>query len=49
MKQRRRIYYTETDQALIWDRCQKGDNLHAIARLFDRVHSSVREFRGHLT
>ncbi len=42
MKQRRRIYYTETDKALMWDRWQKGDNLHAIARLFDRGHSSVQ-------
>ena len=42
MKQRRRIYYTETDKALMWDRWQKGDNLHAIARLFDRGHSSIQ-------
>jgi FixJ family two-component response regulator len=42
MKQRRRIYYTETDKALMWDRWQKGDNPHAIARLFDRGHSSVQ-------
>jgi len=42
MKQRRRIYYTETDKALMWERWQKGDNLHAIARLFDRGHSSVQ-------
>jgi len=42
MEQRRRIYYTETDKALMWERWQKGDNLHAIARLFDRGHSSVQ-------
>jgi len=42
MKQRRRIYYSETDRALMWDRWQQGDTLHAIARLFDRGHSSVR-------
>ncbi len=32
MKHRRRNYYTETDKALMWDRWQKGDSLHAIAR-----------------
>jgi len=42
MKQRRRIYYSEIDKALMWDRWQQGDTLHAIARLFDRGHSSVR-------
>ncbi len=41
MKQRPRIYYTETDKALMWDRWQKGDSLHAIARLFDRSHSLI--------
>jgi len=25
MKQRPRIYYTETDKALMWDRWQKGE------------------------
>ena len=42
MKQRPRIYYTDTDKAMMWDRWQKGDSLHDIARLFDRYHSSVR-------
>jgi len=41
MKYRRRIYYTETDKALMWDRWQKGDSLHSIARLFDRSHGSI--------
>jgi len=41
MKQRRRIYYSEPQKALMWDRWQKGDSLHTIARLFDRGHSSV--------
>ena len=27
MKQRARIYYTETDKALMWDRWQKGESL----------------------
>ena len=42
MKRRPRIYYTEADKALMWDRWQRGDSLHTIARLFDRHHSSVR-------
>jgi len=42
MKYRKRIYYTEADKARMWDRWQKGDSLHEIARLFDRHHSSVR-------
>ena len=42
MKYRKRIYYTEADKALMWDRWQQGDSLHKIARLFDRPHSSVR-------
>ena len=41
MKYRRRIYYTETQKALMWDRWQKGETLATIARLFDRNHSSV--------
>lgn len=40
MKQRRRIYYTETQKALMWERWRKGDTLHQIAQLFDRHHSS---------
>jgi IS30 family transposase len=42
MKHRPRIYYTETDKALMWDRWRQGESLHSIARLFDRHHSSVR-------
>ena len=42
MKMRPRIYYTETDKALMWDRWQKGESLHSIARLFDRGHSSIQ-------
>jgi IS30 family transposase len=41
MKQRTRIYYTEAQKAEMWDHWQKGESLHAIARLFDRGHSSV--------
>jgi len=42
MKRRPRIYYTETDKALMQDRWQQGESLNAIARLFDRHHNSVR-------
>ncbi len=42
MKYRTRIFYTEADKALMWDRWHKGDSMHAIARLFDRGHSSVQ-------
>jgi IS30 family transposase len=42
MKQRPRIYYTQAQKALMWDRWQQGDSLHAIAHLFDRGHSSVQ-------
>jgi IS30 family transposase len=41
MKYRPRIYYTETDKALMWDRWQKGESLQTIAQLFNRNHSSV--------
>lgn len=42
MKYRTRIYYSESQKALMWDRWQKGDTLHQIARLFDRYHTSIR-------
>ena len=42
MKQRPRIYYTESQRALMWDRWKQGATLHQIARLFDRAHTSVR-------
>jgi IS30 family transposase len=42
MKQRTRIYYTESQKALMWDRWQKGDSLNEIARLFDRHHPSIQ-------
>ena len=42
MKYRKRIYYSERQKALMWDRWQEGDSFHEIARLFDRHHSSVR-------
>ena len=42
MKQRPRIYYTETDKSLMWDRWQKGESLNSIAKLFDRHHSAIQ-------
>ena len=41
MKYKQRIYYTETDKALMWDRWQKGESLQTIAQLFNRNHSSI--------
>ncbi|WP_136415900.1 IS30 family transposase [Herbaspirillum sp. ST 5-3] len=41
MKQRPRIYYTESQKALMWERWQKGESLQQIAQLFDRNHSSI--------
>lgn len=42
MKQRPRIYYTETQKALMWEHWRKGDSLQQIAQLFDRSHSSIQ-------
>ena len=42
MKQRPRIYYTETQKALMWEHWRKGDSLQQIAQLFDRNHSSIQ-------
>ncbi len=42
MKYRPRIYYTETDKAMMWDRWQKGESLHSIAGHFGRSHSSIQ-------
>ena len=42
MSYRTRIYYTDSDKSLMWDRWQAGDSLREIAQLFNRHHSSVR-------
>lgn len=42
MSHRPKIYYTEAQIGMMWDRWQRGESLHQIARLFDRHHSSVR-------
>ena len=43
MKQRRRIYYTDAQKALMWERWRKGDSLKQIAQIFGRNHSSVQK------
>lgn len=48
MKRRPRIYYTEEQKALMWDRWKQGESLGSIARLFDRHHPSIeRIIREH--
>jgi transposase, IS30 family len=42
MKYRTRIYYSEEQKALMWDRWQRGDSLQQITQLFNRNHSSVQ-------
>jgi IS30 family transposase len=42
MKQRSRIYYTDSQKALMWDRWKRGETLHEVAKLFGRTHGSVR-------
>jgi len=37
-----RIRYTEGQKAQMWDRWQRGESLHQIARLYDRHHTSTR-------
>ena len=41
MHQRKRIYYSETQKSLMWDRWQRGESLQKIAGLFDRHHSAI--------
>ena len=46
MKQRRRIYYSEKQKALMWERWREGESLQHIGQLFDRAHSSVQRIIG---
>ena len=41
MQQRPKIFYSEGQRAVMWDRWQRGEKLHDIARLFDRGHSAI--------
>ncbi|HEV2332384.1 MAG TPA: helix-turn-helix domain-containing protein, partial [Gammaproteobacteria bacterium] len=42
MKYRTRIYYTESQKAVMWERWQKGESLQQIAQLFDWQHGSIQ-------
>ena len=42
MQQRPKIFYSEGQKAMMWDRWQRGESLAKIARLFDRGHSSIQ-------
>jgi len=42
MAYRTRINYTAAQKTIMWDRWQRGETFHSIARLFDRHHTSVR-------
>ena len=41
MKRRPRIYYSDSQKALMWARWKEGWTLHEIGKLFDRAHSSI--------
>jgi IS30 family transposase len=41
MAQKPRIYYTDTQKALMWERWRQGESLQKIAQLFGRNHSSI--------
>lgn len=41
MTYRRRIYYSASQRAKIWDRWQRGEPMSSIGRLFDQKSSSV--------
>lgn len=42
MKQKPRIYYTDSQKALMWERWKQGDSLQMIAQMFGRNHSSIQ-------
>ncbi len=42
MECRPRIYYRESQKALMWERWRKGESLQQIAQLFDRNHTSIQ-------
>ncbi len=41
MKQRLRIYFTEAQKAVMWDRWKAGDTLREIGKLFERPYTSI--------
>ena len=42
MKYPTRMYYTQADKSLMWDRWEKGESLNSIGRHFGRSHSSIQ-------
>jgi len=42
MKHRTRIYYSDAQKAVMWERWKQGWTLHQISQLFDRAHTSVQ-------
>jgi IS30 family transposase len=42
MKQRTRIYYSDAQKDVMWERWKQGWTLHQIAQLFNRAHTSVQ-------
>ena len=41
MKRRPRIYYSDSQKALMWERWKQGWTLQEIGKLFERAHSSI--------
>lgn len=44
MKRKPRIYYTDEQKALMWERWRKGESLQHIAELSNRSHGGSKEF-----
>lgn len=42
MKRKPRIYYTDEQKALMWERWRRGESLQHIAQLFDRSHGAIQ-------
>ena len=42
MKYRTRVYYSDAQKAVMWERWKQGWTLHQIAQLFNRAHTSVQ-------
>ena len=43
MKRRPRIYYSDSQKALMWERWKQGWTLQEIGKLFDRPHNSIQQ------
>jgi IS30 family transposase len=43
MRRRPRIYYSDSQKALMWERWKQGWTLHEIGKLFDRPHTSIHQ------